>query len=321
MANVGFYGKIPSQGDFVRVNAADPVCLAFDQWMAECLDTSQRAGVPLPQEPVNFLFRTAGAKNVLVGAFSPSSDSVGRQYPMVVFALIDLPSIAVRYPAVSVLYGSFFAAAYAIIGQGLAPHRPPDSARWCAVCPRPRRPTRRPPTRSAVERSTRHPASGPPSPFVRRRGQRQALLRVSHVSECVRTGALKRAKPSEHYARLSRRERPRRVYMARNDSEAAPLAGRTAVVFLERRQRAQPAHCTQDHRHRARWCTFPSRITEAPSCGHCRPNDRTRSKPQSSSLRRFTGKCSTTQQSTWRRCCRFCARNKTSSDGLLTVCA
>jgi type VI secretion system protein ImpM len=72
----------------------------------------------MPQEPAFFFFRSPNARNALVGVFSPSRDSVGRQYPMVIFALLDLPGIAPRFPVVPVMYASFLASACNIIGQG-----------------------------------------------------------------------------------------------------------------------------------------------------------------------------------------------------------
>ena len=48
---VGVYGKIPAQGDFVRINAADAAAQSLDQWVQESLDAMQRVGVELPPGP------------------------------------------------------------------------------------------------------------------------------------------------------------------------------------------------------------------------------------------------------------------------------
>ncbi len=91
---VGIYGKIPAQGDFVRVHASDPAAQSLDLWVQESLESLARAGAELPAEPVYFLHHGAAPHGpALVGALLRSSDRVGRAYPLCPFARIDAASL------------------------------------------------------------------------------------------------------------------------------------------------------------------------------------------------------------------------------------
>jgi type VI secretion system protein ImpM len=105
---VGIYGKIPAQGDFVRVNASDGAAHALDQWVQESLEALQRGGVELPQEPVYFLYHGANAALPgVAGVLVPSRDSVGRQYPLIVFARVEPGFLATRFSGVPTGYDLF----------------------------------------------------------------------------------------------------------------------------------------------------------------------------------------------------------------------
>jgi len=82
----GVFGKIPAQGDFVRLNASTPAALAFDKFLQESIEALRRAGAELVPEPVRFSFFDAGSSTGIYGVFSPSQDAVGRSYPLSVFA-------------------------------------------------------------------------------------------------------------------------------------------------------------------------------------------------------------------------------------------
>ncbi len=106
--SVGVYGKIPSEGDFVRVNASDPSAQYLDTWIQESLEALQRAGVDLPAEPLFFLHQGPNPSVApVIGALVPSHDRVGRQYPVLVFARVDPTLAQSRMPALHVVYGHF----------------------------------------------------------------------------------------------------------------------------------------------------------------------------------------------------------------------
>jgi type VI secretion system protein ImpM len=115
--SVGVYGKLPSQGDFVRINTADPTALALAQWLEEGHEAVRRSGTSLPPEPLYFAFRTAANRSVLLGTLAPSTDSVGRVFPIAVFAAVDAGPLAGRFPTAPVAYAHFLAQAAALVSR------------------------------------------------------------------------------------------------------------------------------------------------------------------------------------------------------------
>jgi type VI secretion system protein ImpM len=87
--SIGAFGKVPTQGDFLRVQCVSPAFAAFDHWLSEGMEAIRSAGVSLPPSPVSFLYRAAGVREVLLGTMAPSQDSVGRRFPLAVFGAMD----------------------------------------------------------------------------------------------------------------------------------------------------------------------------------------------------------------------------------------
>jgi type VI secretion system protein ImpM len=109
--SVGLFGKIPAQGDFLRLGPSAPAVIAFDRWVQEGIDAARRAGTELPTEPLYFLFRANGVREALIGALARSSDAVGRTFPLAVYGFIDSSLLARAYPLVPGACASFLAAA------------------------------------------------------------------------------------------------------------------------------------------------------------------------------------------------------------------
>jgi type VI secretion system protein ImpM len=86
VAGAGVFGKIPAQGDFVRLNASTAAALGFDKFLQEALESLRRTNTELVPEPVRFSFFDTSSSSGIYGVFSPSQDAVGRQYPLSVFA-------------------------------------------------------------------------------------------------------------------------------------------------------------------------------------------------------------------------------------------
>lgn len=109
--SVGFIGKIPSEGDFVGSNTADAVVGSFDAWLQEALRKVRQAGAPLSPAPVSFVFRTGDSKTALAGVLAPSRDSVGREFPLAIFATGAADRMARTFPAVPYACAELFRAA------------------------------------------------------------------------------------------------------------------------------------------------------------------------------------------------------------------
>ena len=83
--HIGLVGKTPRHPEFVRHHASSPLALYFLRWLEE--GTGRLHGVRSggPMAPARFVFTAPGEDSVLVGALAPSTDSVGRAFPLAVF--------------------------------------------------------------------------------------------------------------------------------------------------------------------------------------------------------------------------------------------
>jgi type VI secretion system ImpM family protein len=109
---IGFYGKLPSHGDFLRRRVSDAFVGVWDGWLQECIAASRAAlgdrwlDVYLTS-PVWRFGCAAGACGPapVVGVMAPSVDRVGRYFPLTVVA--QLPLDANVYTAITKT-GAFF---------------------------------------------------------------------------------------------------------------------------------------------------------------------------------------------------------------------
>jgi type VI secretion system protein ImpM len=94
---VGFYGKLPSHGDFLRRRVSDAFVDAWDAWLRECLAASRTALGPrwldvYLTSPAWRFACAAGAcgPQPVIGIVAPSVDQVGRYFPLTLVA--ELPA-------------------------------------------------------------------------------------------------------------------------------------------------------------------------------------------------------------------------------------
>lgn len=118
---VAAFGKIPRIGDFLRVGSVGPSGEAFKQWMEHGLGfaesgtdgswlRSYQAGATYA-----FVFRPPSPGDMLVGVIKPSVDSVGRRFPLAVYAPAFL-DVRVPWPHVlPIVFGDFLDAAATVL--------------------------------------------------------------------------------------------------------------------------------------------------------------------------------------------------------------
>ena len=94
---VGFYGKLPSHGDFLRRRVSDAFVDAWDAWLRESLAASREALGPrwLDLYLTSPAWRFACAAGAcgpapVIGLVAPSVDQVGRYFPVAVVS--ELPA-------------------------------------------------------------------------------------------------------------------------------------------------------------------------------------------------------------------------------------
>lgn len=123
---VGFYGKLPSHGDFLRRRVSDAFVDAWDAWLRECLTASRTSlgarwlNVYLTSPAWRFVC-AAGAcgPSPVMGLIAPSVDQVGRYFPLTVVAELP-PDLSLVTAASS---SRFFDAAEQLIIETLATER------------------------------------------------------------------------------------------------------------------------------------------------------------------------------------------------------
>jgi len=95
--SIGWYGKLPSAGDFLQRRLPDPVVNNWAHWFHNGLVNLQRDaqgpnGHPFSNAPVwNFVIpATLGSPYVQMGCLLPARDRVGRRYPICALRLFSL---------------------------------------------------------------------------------------------------------------------------------------------------------------------------------------------------------------------------------------
>jgi type VI secretion system protein ImpM len=97
---VGFYGKVPARGDFVRSGLPRDFIEAWDSWLSEVMSISKEIGgdawLPAFLEAPVWRFALppglCGASAV-VGLMLPSVDKAGRYFPLTFAAAHDSPGL------------------------------------------------------------------------------------------------------------------------------------------------------------------------------------------------------------------------------------
>jgi type VI secretion system protein ImpM len=121
---VGFYGKLPCHGDFLRRRASDAFVEAWDAWLQACMSASRDAlgdrwlDVYLTSPAWRFVCAAGACGPVpVIGLMVPSVDRVGRYFPLTVVA--DLPADVALLVAATEL-SPFFESAERLVVDTLA---------------------------------------------------------------------------------------------------------------------------------------------------------------------------------------------------------
>lgn len=117
MSGVGIFGKLPTQGDFLRLDATGATSELLVSWLHEAIEPVHRAGLALPAAPVRFLLLAPGAGEAAVGTMIASRDKVGREFPLCLFAGVPAAALARQYPALPAAAAAFCAEAEALLGR------------------------------------------------------------------------------------------------------------------------------------------------------------------------------------------------------------
>lgn len=145
-ATVGFVGKLPARGDFVRRDLTPDFADAWDAWLAAGIQASRAAlgeawVAAFMEAPVwRFALGSGVLGQAIAGLFFPSVDAAGRYFPLTLAAphprapmLLAVPAWfdAVQSAGVSALTeGATFEAFEAAVAALPAPPEPPAPVRF-----------------------------------------------------------------------------------------------------------------------------------------------------------------------------------------------
>ena len=91
--NIGLLGKLPSHGDFIRINIQGDAWKAFDTWIQEAFyyagEVNALQDGYIGADGYAFYFSVPGTSNALVGYLKPSQDTIGRKFPIILAASVE----------------------------------------------------------------------------------------------------------------------------------------------------------------------------------------------------------------------------------------
>ncbi|SEL28225.1 type VI secretion system protein ImpM [Stigmatella aurantiaca] len=114
---IGLLGKTPLHVEFVRHNASSRLAGYFLRWLEEGTGRLHGARSTLPTSCANFVFTAPGEGSVLVGVLTPSTDSLGRAFPLTVFQELPASTVAGRYALLPESCQPFLRASEALLGE------------------------------------------------------------------------------------------------------------------------------------------------------------------------------------------------------------
>lgn len=102
MAPIGFFGKMPAHGDFVRRDLPGAIAEAWDPWLSGLMGAAREAlggdawlDVYLTSPVWRFAFGPDVAGPAQTGVLVPSVDRVGRYFPLVLVLPVEAPAPSV----------------------------------------------------------------------------------------------------------------------------------------------------------------------------------------------------------------------------------
>lgn len=96
--STGYFGKIPATGDFVSRRLPADFVRAWDRWVARHLAPALASDIWPDHVGLNFLSGQA-AFGPMAGIILPSTDRVGRRFPLTVAAPLDLAAVGLAQSA------------------------------------------------------------------------------------------------------------------------------------------------------------------------------------------------------------------------------
>jgi type VI secretion system protein ImpM len=106
--SVGYFGKLPSRGDFVRGSASPALLKVLDDWLSEAMDLmSTNARWKLAYDaaaPLHFAFVGPRRRHAIGGHIVASSDESSRRYPFLMASAMEIAEPAAFLPTTPLVF-------------------------------------------------------------------------------------------------------------------------------------------------------------------------------------------------------------------------
>ena len=93
-ANITYFGKVPSRGDFVKSGSSLPLLNSLDNWLARTMDSmstdTRWKSIYDEVEPFHFAFLGPRSRLAIAGHFTASCDAAQRRFPFVTAVAMDV---------------------------------------------------------------------------------------------------------------------------------------------------------------------------------------------------------------------------------------
>jgi type VI secretion system protein ImpM len=109
--DLSVFGKLCTQADFFRHGHAGPAVREAERWLLEAFEALRGADLDLPDTAVHILLSSSHSADVVAIIAVASHDSVGRSFPLALFAPVDAGLVAGRGWLLPVVCERFFDAA------------------------------------------------------------------------------------------------------------------------------------------------------------------------------------------------------------------
>lgn len=120
--SVGYFGKIPSRGDFVKGSDNPALVKLLDDWLARAMDLMM-AGAQWKSHydavaPLHFVIAGPRRRHAIAGHIVASSDASGRRFPFLMTAMLDVAEPEAFVPSAPLMLGRLWNRLEAL-GKGL----------------------------------------------------------------------------------------------------------------------------------------------------------------------------------------------------------
>jgi len=112
---IGCFGKIPSENDFVRTGAQGSCSRKFDVWLREGTAHLLRNNISPQRSVTHFLFGHDVDNGYLLGSLTPSRDGVQRSFPLAVYCRPPAQDMPLSYPRIPQAFSAFINASASFV--------------------------------------------------------------------------------------------------------------------------------------------------------------------------------------------------------------